>query len=91
MARKKVETTKKKRGRPPKPKPYVEHRGGKREGSGRKPYVADEDKRVRVVLTISPESKARCLELHSKGVNLSAEFEKVVTRLAKVLCSDANK
>lgn len=87
MATKKIEeVVKRGRGRPRKPVPKPENRGGHREGAGRKCKSPEEGRRVHMGLNVSPTTKAQCAVLREKGINLSNEFEKMIGRLAKVLC-----
>ena len=68
-----------KRGRPPKP---VEHRGGAREGAGRKPSG---HALVRQVLYVTPETKARCEALKEKGFDCRDSFEQMIEKMCKAL------
>lgn len=72
--------------KPVKPPKAVKHSGGRRDGSGRKAYVPAEEKKVNITLSVSPQDKANCEKLREAGINLSAEFTKVVQRLAKIFC-----
>ena len=58
-------------------------RGGKREGAGRKVYLAPEEKKVNITLTISPRVRELCDLLRDKGLNLSEIFCKRIEQLSK--------
>lgn len=76
-------TTKKEVKRPRgRPKKKVEHRGGAREGAGRKPTG---NAKVPVHLYVSQQVKELVPQLRERGVEPSAEFEKTILRFARVL------
>ena len=79
MADTKKPEVKRPRGRPRK---KIEHRGGAREGAGRKPTG---NAKVRQQLYVSQTTKTRCEKLREKGFDFSAPFEKLIEDYAKVL------
>ena len=62
----------------------TERRGGARQGSGRKP-ITDETRRrnATVSFRVRETTRAALQELRAQGIDINAELEKMVARLAK--------
>lgn len=79
MADTKKPEVKRPRGRPRK---KVEHRGGAREGAGRKPTG---NAKVRLQLYVTQRTKDLCPAIKDRGIDYAGEFEKMILRYAGVL------
>ena len=59
-------------------------RGGARQGSGRKPITDETRKRnATVSFRVRETTRAALQELRAQGIDINAELEKMVARLAK--------
>lgn len=62
------------------------NRGGRREGSGRRPT---ESARVNLTVRVSPETKFKIAALRRAGFRLGEQVDAMVEGLYNTICSDA--
>lgn len=61
----------------------TERRGGARPGAGRKPIREEDQRNVTISFRVKASTRDALQELRAQGIDINAELEKMVARLAK--------
>lgn len=61
----------------------TERRGGARPGAGRKPIKEEDQRNVTISFRVKASTRDALQDLRAQGIDINAELEKMVARLAK--------